>query len=97
MANVELNRILDAINGRLGNVVFKKLGNRVYISRRPDFSRRELSAAQKESVERFRAAVKQAKKTIADPQLRAPFELEAKRQGKTVYHTIIGEYMSERK
>lgn len=97
MADVQLHEILGAIRGTLGNIVFKKRDGKLYLSRRPDFSKRELSAAQKESVKRFGAAVKHAKKTLADPSTRKLFERAARGNGKTVYSTIISEYLKSAK
>jgi hypothetical protein len=94
MADVQLNAALAAIRGRVGDVVFKKRGGKVYISRRPDFSKRKLSAAQKRSVARFKAAVRLAREVMQDPNAAKPFERLAKKNGKAVYHTIISEYMN---
>jgi hypothetical protein len=97
MADVQLHQVLRRIRGKVGDVVFKKRGNTLYISRRPDFSKRKLSAAQKRSVARFRAAVRYAQGVLADPQARRPFERAAKKAGKTLYNSIIAEYLNRQK
>ncbi len=97
MAEVKLHESLKAIRGRFGELVFKNRDGKLYISHRPDFSRRKLSAAQKESVARFKAAVRYAQKVLADPQLVKPFREIAKRKRRTVYNVIIATYMKQKK
>jgi hypothetical protein len=97
MADVQLHQVLRGIRGKVGDVVFKKRGNTLYISRRPDFSKRKLSAAQKKSVARFRAAVRYAQGVLADPHARIPFERAAQKTGKTLYNSIIAEYLNRLK
>jgi len=94
MADVQLNAALAVIRGRVGDVVFKKRNGKLYISRRPDFSKRKLSAAQKESVARFRAAVRYAQRVLANPQERMPFERAVQKPGKTLYNSIIADYLN---
>ena len=97
MADVQLHQVLRMIKGKVGDVVFKKRGNTLYISRRPDFSKRKLSTAQKESVARFRAAVRYAQRVLANPQERMPFERAAQKAGKTLYNAIIADYLNRQK
>jgi len=93
MADIQLHAMLRSIRGKVGDVVFKKRGDKLYISRRPDFSKRKLSAAQKESIARFRAAVRYAQEVLNDPESRRPFALAAEKNGRTVYNTIIAEHL----
>ena len=94
MATVQLNGVLMRIKGGLGDIVFKKRGNTLYMCRRPDFSRRVLSEAQKDRIARFRAAVRHAKQVQADPEARKPYEESARKTGKTVFHTVMTEYLT---
>ena len=97
MANVELHAMFNKVRGKVGDFVFKKRGDTLYISSRPDFRKRKLSAAQKRSVARFREAVKHAQNVLSDPQERKPFEKAAKKNRKTAYNTIIAAYLAEQK
>jgi len=45
MAKVRLNPILEQVRGKVGDLVFKRSGEEVIISRKPDFSERQLSEA----------------------------------------------------
>lgn len=97
MARVKLVGPIAAIRGKWGGVVFKKRGKTLYISRPPDFSKRKLSVAQKRSVRRFAAAVKYTKRTMADTKARKRFERIAKKAGKTVFHTIMTDFLRKHK
>ncbi len=97
MATVQLNGVLMRIKGGLGDIVFKKRGNTLYMCRRPDFSKRVLSDAQKNSIARFQAAVRHAKQVLADPEARKPFEATAEKTGRTVFHTVMAEQLSTQK
>ena len=46
MAQVKLNPILDELRGQLGEVVFKRYGDKTVISRKPDMSNVKPSEAQ---------------------------------------------------
>lgn len=94
MATVKLNSVLVHIKGGIGDMVFKKRGNTIYISRRPDFSKRVLSDAQKQCIARFQDAVRHTKQVLADPEARKPYEDSAQKSGKTVFHTVMTEYLT---
>lgn len=97
MADVQLHQVLRGIRGKVEGVVFKKRGNTLYISRRPDFNKRKPSAAKKKSVARFRAAVMYAQGVLADPHAPSPFERAAQKTGKTLCNAIIAEYLNRQK
>lgn len=94
MADIRWSATVERVRGGSGNIVFKKRGETFYFSRRPDFSRRELSPSQKQSLRRFRAAVSFAKGILADPVARKPYDQEAKKKHRTVYNYIISAYLS---
>ena len=94
MADIRWSAAIERVKGGAGNIVFKKRGKTFYFSRRPDFSNRELSTSQKQSLRRFRAAVSFAKGILADPVARKPYEQEARKKHRTVYNYIISDYLS---
>lgn len=67
MAKVKLNPILEQIRGKVGDLVFKRYGEEVVISRPPDFEGREWTEAQLAARERFRQAALYGKIVMADP------------------------------
>lgn len=97
MATVQLHAMFQGVSGKSGGWVYKRRNGKVYLSKCPDFSRRKLSAEQKESVGHFRAAVQYAKQAIRNPQLRAAYEEQARAEGKSVFNTLVGEEMKRLK
>jgi len=96
MAKVKYHASLDRFIGEFSGVVYKKRGKTGYVARLPDFSKRKLSPAQLQSLARFREAVVHAKRILADPDARRPYEREAKKKGKTAYNAIISEYLGNK-
>ncbi|MCP4599327.1 MAG: hypothetical protein GY847_02115, partial [Proteobacteria bacterium] len=54
MAKVKLNPVIEELRGQVGDLVFKRYGDRVVISKKPDMSNVKPSAAQSAHRERFR-------------------------------------------
>ncbi len=93
MAKVKLHGMFVGVSGRLDDFVLKKRNGKQYICRRPDFSKRKLSPAQKKSIARFRDAVAHAKRTLKDEEAAGVYAGLAKKSGKSVYNFIIAEYL----
>jgi hypothetical protein len=82
------------IKGRVGEIVFKKYGNRMVASRIPDMSGIKPTKKQKAKRSRFKEAVAYAQSIIRDPEKKAAYKKTLKR-GKTVYHSAIKEYLKK--
>jgi len=54
MAKVRLNPILEQVRGQVGDLVFKRYGGEVVLSRKPDYEGREWTEAQIAHRERSR-------------------------------------------
>lgn len=67
MAKVKLNPILEQIRGQVGDLVFKRYGDETIISRKPDMSDLEPSAAQLAAQNRFRQAALYGKMVTLAP------------------------------
>lgn len=93
MAKVKLNPLLESIRGAIGDVVFKQYGERIILSRRPDFKNRVFSEAQKACQERFRQAALSAKRLMADPRARTVYEEEARVKGKPILSLMIADFL----
>jgi hypothetical protein len=91
MARLRYNALLENWKGAVGDLVLKKRGNTPYLSRRPDFSKRKLSAKQELNCKRFKEAVVRAKAINADPVARAHYEAIARSQKKEVFRVIMSE------
>ncbi|MBC8333346.1 MAG: hypothetical protein H8E28_15300 [Anaerolineae bacterium] len=78
MAKVKLNPILEQVRGKVGDLVFKRYGEGVIISQKPDMTGREPSAAQLAAQERFKQAALYGKMVMADPETKALYDERAK-------------------
>ena len=94
MAQVELNPALAIFRGELGNLIFKMRLGRMYVSRKPDSQPRILSPAQKSAQMRFRQATVYAKRVMADPEDRMPYELAAKEKQTLTQNVIIADFLT---
>ena len=71
MARVKLNPFLEQVRGQIGELVFRRYGDEVVISRKPDLSDVEPSAAQLAHRQRFARAALYGKIVLADPEAKA--------------------------
>ncbi len=92
MAKSTTGAIMEGIQGKVGNVVFRRRGDQFVISRRPLTSEREPSAGQAAQRERFRAAAAYAHQSMGDPVVKALYAAWAQRRGFTVFNTAVADY-----
>jgi len=87
MAKVKLNPILEQVRGKVGDLVFKRYGEEVVISRKPDLEGREPTEAQLAARERSRRgqAALYGKLVMADPETKAIYAEAAARKGQPVF------------
>ncbi len=94
MAGVKLNPILEALYGKVGDLVFKRYGDRVIVSRKPDLSGHQPTAAQLEHQKRFRQATLYGKMVMADPEARALYDEAAKAKGKPILSLMVADFFN---
>ena len=94
MAKVKLNLVLEQVRGQVGDLVFKRYGEGVVISRKPDMAGREPTEAQLAARERFRQAALYGKMVMADPETRTLYEKAAKAKGKPVFSLTVADFFN---
>ena len=94
MARVRLNPALASFLGELGEMVFKMRHGRMYVSRKPRSGPRSCTDAQKSARMRFRQATVYARRVMADPDERAPYEQAAKEKQTFVQNVIIADFLT---
>lgn len=94
MAKVKLNPILEQLRGKVGDLVFKRFGDEIIISRTPDMEGREWSEAQLAARERFRQASVYGKMVMADPDTKAVYEEAAQRRGQPMFSLTIADFLN---
>ncbi len=94
MAKVKLNPILEQIRGKVGDLVFKRYGDEVVISRMPDLEGVEPTEAQLAHRERFRQAALYGKMVMADPETKSLYVEVAKAKGKPVFSLTVADFFN---
>ena len=94
MAKVKLNPILEQIRGQVGDLVFKRYGDEVVITRKPDMSNIVPSPAQLAHRERFRQATVYGKLVLADPDAKAFYEQAADAKGTPVLALTVADFFN---
>jgi hypothetical protein len=94
VAKVKLNPILEQIRGQVGDLVFKKYGEGVIISRKPDMEGVEPTEAQLAQRERFREGVLYGKMVVADPEAKALYDEVAQAKGKPVFSLMVADFFN---
>lgn len=94
MAKVKLNPILEQMRGKVGDLVFRRYGDEVVISRTPDREGIEPTAAQLAHQDRFREAALYGKMALADPETKTLYEEAAKAKGKPVFSLTVADFFN---
>lgn len=94
MARVKTNPIIEQVRGAVGDLVFKKYGDDVIVSRKPDLTGQEPTEAQLAHREHFRQATLYGKMVKADPAVQAIYEQAAKDQGKPAFSLMVADFFN---
>jgi hypothetical protein len=92
MAKTELNSALRGISGGIDNWVYRTVGGRMVISRRPKATGL-VTEGQLAVRERFRLGADYARATAADPALKAIYEPIAKEKGVTLFVLLMTDFL----
>ncbi|MFO1501626.1 MAG: hypothetical protein U1G07_25140 [Verrucomicrobiota bacterium] len=94
MAKVTLNPILEAIQGKVGDMVFKRFGDEEIVAKMPNRTGIVATPNQLAQQERFRLASLYGRSVLADEQSRALYEHVAARKGVPVFALTIGDFLN---
>ncbi len=93
MAELNLDPLVNRVRGKLGNFVYKQVGNSVYIAKRPSFNNHEPSASQLEVRDKFKRASAYGKAVMADPQAKAVYAAVAATKELPLFSVIMTDYL----
>ena len=97
MAKVKLNPLFSAIQGKVGDYVFRSSPNgETIMSKHPEMANVKWSRAQKAHRKRFKKAVAYAQAAMAEPTVRAHYEEEAGRLHKRPHDLAVSDYFKDR-
>jgi hypothetical protein len=94
MAKVKLNPVLEAIRGKIGDLVFKRWGDEEIVGKIPDRSGVVPTEGQLAQMARFRLAALYGKAVMADAQSRTIYEDAAARKGTPVFALTVGDFLN---
>lgn len=96
MAKVRLNPILEQVRGQVGDLVFKRSGEQVIITRKADLSDHQPTGPQLAAQERFRQAALYGKMVMVDPVTKQVYEAAAKTKGQPLFSLTIADFFNAR-
>ena len=94
MAKVKLNPILEQVRGQVGDLVFKRYGDEVVISRKPERPETPPTERQLETRERFRHATVYGRIAMADPESKALYESAAHEKGVPLFSLAVADFFN---
>ena len=94
MAKVRLNPILEQVRGQVGDLVFKRSGEQVIITRKADLSDHQPTGPQLAAQERFRQAALYGKMVMVDPVTKQVYEAAAKTKGQPLFSLTIADFFN---
>jgi len=93
MAKVGNNIVTARLSGKLGDlIVFRKRGDHTYVSSAPQQKERVPTAQQEEHRRHFQEAIIYAKKSIADPAVKADYK-ESASENQSAYNVAVADFM----
>src|SRR4051812_487629 len=92
MAKVTLLPALVSVSGQVGNLIFRNVRGRTFISSAPVHRRIKPTPAQLESRERFQQAASYGRMALADPVRRAFYTQLAVTKNKPIFALAIQDY-----
>jgi hypothetical protein len=94
MAKVKLNPVIDALQGKVGDLVFKRWEGEDIVSKMPDRTGIEPSVSQLAQMEKFRLAAIYGKAVLADQASHAIYADAAARRGIPMFALTVGDFLN---
>lgn len=94
MAKVRLNPVLEAIRGKVGDLVFKEYKHMDIVSRMPDRTGVVATANQLAQQNQFRLAVLYGKAVMADPESKEIYDGAGARKGLSAFAVSVGDFLN---
>jgi len=94
MAKVTLNPVIEAIQGKVGDLVFKRWGDEEIVARIPDRTGIVPSANQLAQMDKFRLAAVYGKAVMADQATRTIYTQAGERRGIPAFAMSVGDFLN---
>ena len=86
---MEFQSDLLGLHGKVGNLLFRRWGNKIVVSAAPDYSKRKVSAKQTAGRQLFKQAAAVAKQRLKDPEWKAACERLAQERHWPLWNAAI--------
>lgn len=93
MARVRLNPVIEQIRGAVGNLVFRRQGGRVIVTRKPEESDHPPTEAQQIQRDLFRQAAFYGNAAFADPDTREIYAAIAAARNAPIFSTMVQDFL----
>ncbi len=94
MARVTLNPALEAIQGKIGDLIFKRYEGEEIVSKMPDRTGIIPTVNQRAQMEQFRLATVYGKSVLADSAAREVYDDAAARKGLPVFAVTVADFLN---
>jgi hypothetical protein len=94
MAKVKLNPTFERIQGKIGDLVYRRYEGEEVVGRMPDRTGIVPTANQLAQMEKFRLAALYGKAVLADPDTRTIYEDAAKGKGVPLFALTVGDFLN---
>ncbi len=91
MSKVRFNGVADALQGRMGVVVFRRMHGKLFASNRPNESTKPLTEAQRNHRATFAKAAVKAREALGDPDARLRYERLAVARQTTAFGVAVAD------
>ena len=92
MAKVKMNPVVEQLRGQIGDLVFKRRGDRVIVGRKPDLTGQLPTAGQTAARDRFKQAADYGRSALANPATKSLYEAKAQDIGDPVFSVAITDF-----
>lgn len=92
MVKVILNPGLRRMSGKMGDWTYRWMYGKQTVMKTPDMSKVKWSKAQKAHRQRFREAIRYARRAMADPKVRAHYEEIGKKKDRQPFRVAVSDF-----
>jgi hypothetical protein len=92
MTKVRLHPPVKSMSGKMGIYTYRYTRGQQTLMKTPDMSKVKWSEAQKANRERFRQAIVYARAAMADPKVRAHYEMLGKKANRQAFRVAVSDF-----
>ena len=94
MVKVRLHAPVKSMSGKMGIYTYRYTYGKQTLMKTPDMSKVKWSEAQKASRERFAEAIAYARQAMAEPKVRAHYEMVGKKANRQPFRVAVSDFLA---